>query len=417
MTRIAQNELNIELQSKLKWPIIVKGSAGKNKQERIIEVANMLKGSWVIGSAIQSTDKEVLRKINRSNISLSAYQSFLDAMNRLDKDASTYTEIILGLPGDSKEKHFNSLRNAVESKVINVKSYQAMLLVGTKMATQESRSIHGLVTKFRVMAGGVGLYKHNNVELKAIEVQELIVGNNEMSFEDYVSCRKMDFILEGFYNNSPYRELFSSFKSIGFSIFDLLQFIHSRPDLYTKKVTDIFDIYEKMTRSNLFETYEEARNQSDENFELYRNGKLGFNETLECKKMLYFSMKDTLDTITIAIKEYLREKKLITESLEKYFTQLQDFVYLKKHDITSYKEEIHQKYDFDFAAMNNQNFTTDPRIIFEAIQPVDHIFFHEEEQKKHIRNALKQYKNHSGGIARFLYSQNLNMMYRNIKYN
>jgi hypothetical protein len=133
--------------------------------------------------------------------------------------------------------------------------------------------------------------------------------------------------------------------------------------------------------------------------------------------MLYFSMKDTLDTITIAIKECLREKKLLTESLEKYFTQLQDIVYLKKHDITSYKEEIHQKYDFDFAAMNNQNFTTDPRIIFEAIQPVDHIFFHEEEQKKHIRNALNQYKNHSGGMSRFIYNQNLNMMYRNLKQN
>ena len=128
-------------------------------------------------------------------------------------------------------------------------------------------------------------------------------------------------------------------------------------------------------------------------------------------------MKDVLETITMAIKVYLRGKKVITESLENYFTQLQDFVYFKKHDITSYKEEFRRKYDFDFVALNNQNFNFKPRKFSESTKPVNHVFFHKEEQKNHIRNSLKQYENHSGGIARFLYSQNLNMMYRNLKYN
>jgi len=404
-----------EVQIKHNWPIIVKGSAGKNKTERIIDVATILKGSWIIGAAIQSTDMEVLDNIKRKNISLDSYRKFLGAMNELNEDASTYTEIILGLPGDSKEKHFASLRDAVDSEVINVKSYQSMLLVGTDMATGISRKDYGFVSKFRVMAGGAGLYKYKDIKIKALEVQEIVVGNKNMTFDEYLACRKMDFILEGFYNNSPYRELLESFKSIGFAIFDLLQFLSSRPDLYNKKVANIFDIYTKMSNSNLFDTFEEARNQSDANLELYEKGEFGFNETLECKAMLYLAIEDTLETITRTIIEFLKEQGIASDFLEKYFNQLQDYVYLKKHDITANKNQHKKLFDFNFALLDSHGFTEDPRTVETYSHPIEHIFYHEEDQQKHIDKSLNQYESHSGGFSRFLYNQNLNKMYRKVK--
>ena len=48
-------------------------------------------------------------------------------------------------------------------------------------------------------------------------------------------------------------------------------------------------------------------------------------------------------------------------------------------------------------------------------QPINHIFYHEEEQQRHIDKSLKQYQSHSGGFSRFLYNQNLNKMYRKVK--
>ena len=110
---------------------------------------------------------------------------------------------------------------------------------------------------------------------------------------------RMDFILEGFYNNAPYSELLESFKSIGFSIFDLLLFISSRSDLYNKKVANILDIYTKMSNSNLFDTFEEARNQSDQNLELYEKGEFGFNETLECKTCLHTKNQNNVEPFGI----------------------------------------------------------------------------------------------------------------------
>jgi radical SAM superfamily enzyme YgiQ (UPF0313 family) len=404
-----------EVQEQFNWPVIIKGSAGKNQTKRVIDVANILKGSWIIGAAIQSTDNKVLSNIKRKNISLDSYNSFLGAMNKLNKDASTYTEIIIGLPGDSKQTHFETLRTAVESEVVNVKSYQAMLLVGTEMASEKSRKDYEFVTKFRVMAGGAGVYYHKEVKIKALEVQEIVVGNNTMTFEDYLSCRLMDFTLEGFYNNAPYSELLKSFKSIGYSIFDLLKFLISRPNLYNKKVAHILEIYTNMSNSNLFDTFEEARYQSEKNIELYEKGEFGFNETLECKTMLYLAIEDTLETITRIILQFLREQGIQSILLETYFNQLKDFVYAKKRDITDNKREHSKYFHFDFVLMEKKGFTEDPRTTQISRQPINHIFYHDKSQQNHIDKSLKQYQSHSGGFSRFFYNQNLNKMFRKVK--
>lgn len=409
-------EVIAEIQIKKGWPISVKGSAGKNKQDRIINVAKILKGSWIIGASIQSTDPDVLRKINRSNISLDAYQNFLTTMNDLRDDASTYTEIIVGLPGDTKAKHFQSLKDAVESGVINVKSYQAMVLLGTEMASAQSRSTHGLVTKHRIMAGGAGSYRVGTTEIRAVEVQELIVANSTMTFEDYISCRKMDFILEAFYNQSPYSEILSSFASMGFSIFKLLEFVHSHPEIYPLSIRRVFETYEFMTRRNLYDTACEAKGIPLEEFELYRSGKIGFNETLECKKLLYLEMDESIELLTNCIKMYLKSKNIYTELWDSYFSELGRFVRLRKQGITSDEAALESIFHFDFVKLDAKkfNFANQEKSIRRQKTKIK--FFHEDQQRKHIEKALKQYENHAGGIARFFYSQNLNTMYRRVSY-
>jgi len=170
-----------------------------------------------------------------------------------------------------------------------------------------------------------------------------------------------------------------------------------------------------MSNSNLFDTFEEARNQSDANLELYEKGEFGFNETLECKTMLYLAIEDTLETITRTIIEFLKEQGIASDFLEKYFNQLQDYVYLKKHNITANKNQHKKLFDFNFALMDSHGFTEDPRTVETYSHPIEHIFYHEEDQQKHIDKSLNQYESHSGGFSRFLYNQNLNKMYRKVK--
>ncbi|MBT4769032.1 MAG: radical SAM protein [Rhodospirillaceae bacterium] len=183
------------IQDKYGWPRVLKGSAGKNKPERVIEAVSLLKDSWLIGSAIQSSDPEVLKNIKRSNISTDAYQKFIDYANKGGKNSQSYTEIILALPGDTKEKHLKSLRGGIENKVNTVKMYQAMLLFGTSMASLETRKEFQLLTKFRAMPGCVGGYKFGDEEARVAEVEEIVVGGKDMPFEDYVACRVMNLLI------------------------------------------------------------------------------------------------------------------------------------------------------------------------------------------------------------------------------
>ena len=120
-----------DLQQTYKYPTIMAASAGKNMPKRIIEVGKIVKG-WVLGSAVQSTDPEVLKSIKRNNISNNAYKELTDFGNT-SKSNKTYTEVILGLPEDNKQKHFESLRFGIDSNVNRISMYQSMLLTGTEM--------------------------------------------------------------------------------------------------------------------------------------------------------------------------------------------------------------------------------------------------------------------------------------------
>ena len=174
----------------------------------MIPVCLIMNVTLVMGASQQSSDVEVLKNIKRSNISGEAYGKLLKFMNETNKKAKTYTEFILGLPGDSKEKHFMSLKHGVDNQVNTIRMFQAILLSGTEMTTQEVRQKFKLVTKYRVITGCVGEYHFGKKNIPVTEIEEIIVGSKDLTFDDYVSCRVMDLIIETFHNNALFEEFF-----------------------------------------------------------------------------------------------------------------------------------------------------------------------------------------------------------------
>ena len=109
---------------------------GKNRADRIMKVASTLKGTLVMGAAQQSSDEEVLENIKRSNISAKAYGDLLSFMNRTNKKAKTFTEFILGIPGDTKEKHFKSLKHGVDNKVNTIRMFHLENMKGQRFLSR-----------------------------------------------------------------------------------------------------------------------------------------------------------------------------------------------------------------------------------------------------------------------------------------
>lgn len=405
-----------EMQERRNWPIAVKASAGKNKPERIINVASILKGSWSIGSSVQSSDPDVLGNIRRSNISSQAYVDFMAFANNQSKVSQSYSEIILALPGDTKEKHFGSLRFSVENGANTLRMFQAMMLTGTHMASRQVRTAHGLLTRFRVLAGCAGFYKLGEDTVPIAELEEIIVGGKGMTFEEYVDCRVMNLIVEAFYNNGIFNELYASVEALGVPRFDVLRTIYCTPSLHSGRIAEIIGDFRKATTDCLFESREaaEAFLRQPDVLTKYETGELGSNELLEHKARLYMQFEDLCDAIFGAARLCLTERGLLTDDIDAYLTDLRKYIVYRKKNVHLADEEYAETFGFDFLKLDNQHFDIAPEALETAAGPVCLRFYHDSRQRAEIRNAVELYRHHPGGLARMFYKSNLQTMYRQV---
>ncbi len=410
-------ELISRVQKDLNFPSTIFATTGKNNAERVIEVAKLLKGSWITGPAIQTSDEQVLKNVKRSNIRSDAYKKISEYMHSIDDSALTFTELILGLPGDTKKKHFESLRYAIDSKMTKIKAFQAMMLLGTEMASPETRERFGLVCKYRITAGGVGVYKFNEEKISIAEIHEIIVSSKDMSFEDWLSCRVMHLLLESYHNQQQFKEFFLALLKLGISEFDFIVYLYENDDLFKPRIKEIIKRYLDTIKDNLYDTYEEAVDvsTSSENVEKYESGELGFNELMHCNLDMHFAMEDTLLTLLSVLKRYLKEKNIYTQSVMNYFEQLGRFILLKKRDVVNSQTETEEDFYYDFENLYTINFDIDPREIKKLKSPIRYKFFHNDRQRNIIKNAVGLYENHTDGIARMVYSNNLQRLYRNVE--
>lgn len=403
-----------ELQEQYKWPVLVKASAGKNRTEQVIEAATILKGSWMIGAAIQSSDPDVLKAIKRSNISSETFEKFIEFGNHLSKEALTYTEIILGMPGDSKQKHFESLRFGVKNNVNSLRMYQAMLLVGTEMASRQCRQQYGLMTRFRTIPGCVGVYPFFGEEHPVAEIEEIVVGNNTMPFEDYIECRVVNLLVETCYNNALFEEVFNVLRALDVPVFDCILFIKDHPELHTPRIKQIIDEFIFQTGKDLYETRQEAERVvlTPGVIGRYIGGELGINELLVHKALLYGELEDLATLVFCAAEDALRQRGLLTPAVERYLSELRRFVLNRKKAIDQTETVLVDRYNYDFHAISQQEYKVKPDALPLLEEPIEYTFFHDEDQKRHILKQLTLYKNTTMGLGRLIQRSNLKMMYR-----
>lgn len=414
---IATSRIIAEVQQEYKWPRLISASAGKNKPHRTIEVARILKGSWNTGASVQSSDEAVLKAIKRSNISQDAYSQLIDFGNGL-KGGRTHSEIILALPADTKTKHYESLRYAIDHGVTGLRMFQAMLLRGTDMATRATREQYGLVSKYRTIPGSVGIYRIFNEDHPVAEIEEIIVANDTMPFEDYLDCRVMNLLVETAYNNAIFNEYFNLCKQFGVSPFDCLLYMKEHEELYTDQMKKIIAEFVVQTSADLYDSYDEAKKHllTSTIIERYIGGELGINELLVHKAMLFVAFADTCEVLATSLREVFKARGLLTEALSLYLDDLKQYVLLKKHGcITDDSSEHQSSLHYDFEALEQAEFKLDPNTLERLPMPITYRFYHTEDQQKHLQNQLYLYSESPIGLGRLLQRSNLKMLYRTIE--
>tara|TARA_B110000444_G_C18847486_1_gene603082 strand:- start:170 stop:2236 length:2067 start_codon:yes stop_codon:yes gene_type:complete len=397
------------------FPTLVGAAYGKNLPKRTIEVTKILKGSS-FGAAIQSTDPEVLKNIRRSNISTEAYRDLLTfGDTSVESRNKTEAAIILALPGDTKEKHYESIKFAVDNNVTFVRMFQAMLLSGTEMASPQDRKKFGLKTKFRVIPGALGNYDILDKEHPIAEIEEIIVGNNTMSHDDYIDCRIMNLFVTTFYNTSMFEEVFVMLRAMKISRHECLVYLKEHKELYSEKINKILENFIKGTTQDLYDTWEEADNHvlSPEVISKYIGEDMGTNELLENRASLFNEFDDICTLLINSVKGYLEEKNILTKKISDYLIDLRKFLLMRKKDPFKNLDSVKSaSFNYDFEAIRKSGYNIDPNTLTKFSKPLDYEFFHNQKQKKHITNQINMYSQSAIGFAKMLQQSNLQLLFR-----
>ena len=264
-----------ECQSKYQWPEYVQCDTGKNNKPRVLNAARLVKGAIRLSGSVQTLDKDVLENIKRSNISGDSLMQL--AIEAAEIDADSRSEIILGLPGESIQSHFKTIKTIIDARFNHVNTYQLMMLPGTEIYSPLTRNEYEMKTRYRILPRCFGYYQIFGKQIIAAEIEEVCVSTKTLSFEDYVKCRKMHLLIHLYHNDGLFTTVLEFIKFLKLSPYDWLEQLFE--EKMTEGVIELFEKFEDDTRKELWLKREDLMQniQKPGVVDSYISGELGYN--------------------------------------------------------------------------------------------------------------------------------------------
>tara|TARA_Y100000817_G_C16855098_1_gene543653 strand:- start:114 stop:2075 length:1962 start_codon:yes stop_codon:yes gene_type:complete len=163
------------------FPERIRPAWAKNSSEKIIPIAKELQDGGILGAvtlAVQSLDSETLNIMKRANIK---FNKFSDLTNEFRNGGiPTYTELIMGLPGETLESWKDGLENIAKTKVDTVFIYNCSVLPNAPMNVPQYREKY----KIKTIRSPIMLV-HSSIHNRGIpEFEDIMIGADSYSFDE-----------------------------------------------------------------------------------------------------------------------------------------------------------------------------------------------------------------------------------------
>ena len=331
------------------WPNSIMATTGKNQKERVIDITSMLGNMFSVNMSAQSMDENVLDNVRRSNISLDTYKDINHHLKEAGR--STKAELIMLLPGETKETFINGISQIIDSGIAQLAIYTLMLLHGTEFKDPEYRKRFGYIGKFRIIPLNYGEY-----DLKKIfDYEEVAIETNTTSFKDYCDLRGLALFVESLINGRPYDELFSYAEQFGITRTKVIKSLQDNMEEAPIKVQNLYKEFMYETKDELWDSEEELLNyyRNDENYLKLKRGEVGGN-------LIYKYKSKSLLTATSEWIQFLEKQifKLVnnqlnfyieTNELKKQLSNITKFCNAKLDGLFELDTVQHNTiYDFDY---------------------------------------------------------------------
>ena len=399
-----------QIQQNYGYPQRIIVSTGKNKKERIIDSIKRLHGALRFLIAVQSTDNTVLTNIKRDNISIDHMMALAPAIK--NENLRTSSEVIVALPGDTYETNVNTIKHLLRAQIDDIQIYTLILFKGAELDTLQERKKWGFKTKFRVLPKDFTTLCSGK---KVLEIEEVVIATNTLSFDEYVKIRVLAFLLSVTNIGIIYDAILKYIQQKKIGVFELIERMSKNYD--TENINSIIDSYKKSTINELWDSPEEIEKyyQDDENYAKLLDEQEGFNvvQHHQIKVISKLMIEWTEFTINQA------EKLLHEHGFQDKQTKIE------LDDITNYckglstnvlgKDRMNTNPNFDFLH-DVQNWVDDenekPISEFRFSTKTNVVFKLKTEQYKTIQNALETYPNSIVGLSQAFKTFPIHMLWR-----
>lgn len=194
---VALTEKLVETKRTYGAPSKFRAAYAKNSNERVYGISKALNDEGMckgVTLSFQSMDPGTLEIIKRKNMKSNDFESLITSYRKAK--IPTYTELILGLPGetyDSFANGINTLLEAGQHDSLNI--YHAMLLPNSEMNVPEYREKHGIRGVRTPL-----LLLHGSKEPGDIdEFYDVVIETSTMSVQDWIKASLFGYVVQAFH--------------------------------------------------------------------------------------------------------------------------------------------------------------------------------------------------------------------------
>jgi len=190
-------EALVNAKDKFGYPRKFRVCNAKNSNERVYQISEILSDAGMSkGTSLsaQSMNSDVLDIIKRKNIGI---DKFKDLMSKFNKSSmSTYTEIILPLPGETYQSFLSGLELLLQSGQHNqIHIYNCTVLANSEMASDEYMKEYGIET----IEAPVFRAHVDNLSSHIKEKETIAVGTKTMSRDEWKKSQEYSWAIQTFH--------------------------------------------------------------------------------------------------------------------------------------------------------------------------------------------------------------------------
>ena len=228
--------------------------------------------------SLQTENPDTLKAINRRNVTDDEIDSAIKWAS--SHQIKSTTELIFGLPHDTRKDFTSTLNKAIDRGFENVLTGSLFLMDGIELNRPETRKKHGIVTRCRPLGTNYGEFNGKFVS----EYEEVVVASNTFSYEDFLIIRGLNFMFFSVFSLNFQKWFFQYIKHLGIKLSDYFT-LFITPDgkdkSWPEEYLNFLDSFKAKVEGELYKSKEDVFKS---NYNIYKNNNNEVGEPVRLNK-------------------------------------------------------------------------------------------------------------------------------------